>query len=158
MFVALLSARGIWMVRYYLQQPYLNDSGEMKLVFVVLAAVLLGCLAMAIYWLWSLRAVRNQVLVITPNGFATTCRPGPWNPQRFTVAFDDLLSLTARRAVSDHQKCLELCFTTPVVSLPDYWFIPPQFAEQDAIAQAIVEAYMRYRHIPPLQPAPTSVG
>jgi len=152
---------GIYLIGYHVQHlVFMQSRGDaflMQCTFVLFVGATLYALVRAIYNLWSVQYARDQVLVVTPDGFVTNAIWQRFSAQRFTVAFADLRNLTITRPFLRQSKCVELRFTTPVVSLPENWIIPRQFTAQDAAAQAIVEAYTRHQEGTQLQSSSTSV-
>jgi hypothetical protein len=147
-----------WQKLAIYQDP--GDVFTIQCVFVLFVASILGFLAAAVYQFWSMPKARDQVLVVTPDGFVTNTRRQRFSVRHATlaVAFADLRGLTFTRQFFLLRKSLDLRFTGPMVSMPGYWMIPRQFVSDHVIGQTIIDAYTRYRQGTPLHSSPTGLG
>ena len=91
-----------------------------------------------------LRTVKEQVLIITPEGFMVRSGGKPQN--MFAVAFADLdaISLNVQHYRYWNKYFLQLGYNENWYPRRYAWRIPPQFRALDVIAQTIIESHARY--------------
>jgi hypothetical protein len=118
--------------------------------FLITFGGALGGAVIVLVWLairqirW-LRTVKEQVLVVTPDGFMA--HTGGNLQNIFAVAFADLeaLSLTVQPGRNGSRIFLHLSYNQNWHPRWYNWKIPPQYLALDVIAQTIIEAHIRYR-------------
>jgi hypothetical protein len=122
----------------------LPNFSPLLLIAGVFGAVTIGLVWLATRQFRSLRTVKVQVLVVTPEGFLA-CTGG--RPQdTFAVAFADLdiISLKVLHARYETAFYLQLIYKQHWHPRRYDWRIPPQFRTLDVIAQTIVENHTHY--------------
>jgi hypothetical protein len=88
--------------------------------------------------------IKDQVVVVTPEGFVAYAGDKPQDTVAVDFADLDTISQTVLPTRSENMFYLRLVYKKTAQPKSLDWRIPPQFPSLDVIAQTIIEAHLRY--------------